>query len=248
MRDWLSWYFQPERRWRSLRRGTRGRWRRRCLWAGRWARWACWPPWRPSPSRTSNGRRRRRRRRCRGVGTLGCAMLDSLLVQVVGKGVWALWAATRGSIGQVSRVSVFGESKQCEKRRHPDVKGYQIHSFDRWDQQLWFRWSLVKQSLNNWNGQESAVISYSDISGFAPLLPYLISFSYLYRWSCWNCCCSRDSGHKVDGAFVNIEVFRILPKVFGQICACCVANPFFPIHSFLKKRDIWRIQEIQNDF
>ena len=41
---------------------------------------------------------------------------------------------------------------------------------------------------------------------------------------------------KVDEAFVNFEVFRILPKVFGQICACGVANPFFPIHSFLKKK------------
>ena len=100
----------------------------------------------------------------------------------------------------------------------------------------------LPKNLNNWNGQESAVISYSDISGFAPLLPYLISFSYWYRWSCWNFCCSRDSGHKVDGVFVNNEVFRIPPKVFGQIGACCVANPFLPTHSILKKRNIWRIQ------
>ena len=173
MREWLSWYFQWERRWRSLRRGTRGRWRRRCRWAGRWARWACWPPWRPSPSRTSNGRRRRRRRRCRGVGTPACAMLDSLPVQVVVKGVWALWAATRGSIGQVRRVWVFGESKQCEKRRHPDVKGYQIHSFDRWDQQLWFRWSLVKQSYQRvWIIEMVKNLQSSLIQTFLALLRY----------------------------------------------------------------------------
>ena len=48
-----------------------------------------------------------------------------------------------GTVGSYKRIYwpgqvvwVFGESKQCEKRRHPDVKGYQIHSFDRWDQQL----------------------------------------------------------------------------------------------------------------